>query len=200
MKDSLYTLFYAAVLGTVCAVLLTGVGIFTAPYREANALAEKQTNILSVLGAELAPGASSQEVSAEYERSVHIVEEDDLTLYVRDSADGSTIRAAFFEGSGLWGPIRGFLALEADGRTIRGITFHEQEETPGLGGEIASDWFRAQFKGKQVVGADGTPGIVIRRGQGSTAINEVDGITGATMTCDKVETMLNGLIARIVKE
>jgi Na+-transporting NADH:ubiquinone oxidoreductase subunit C len=105
-----------------------------------------------------------------------------------------------FAGDGLWGPIRGFLALEADRRTIRGIAFHEQEETPGLGGEIAGEAFRAQFRGKRIVAADGTPGIVIRRGKGAQAVNEVDGITGATMTCEKVQAMLNRLIARIAKE
>ena len=62
-----------------------------------------------------------------------------------------------FSGSGVWGPIEGVLALEPDMQTIRGVRFYKQEETPGLGGEIASDWFQAQFKGKTLVSAAGDP-------------------------------------------
>ena len=100
----------------------------------------------------------------------------------------------------MWGPIRGFLALEADMRTIRGVTFHEQEETPGLGGEIASVWFQEQFKGKVIELPDGERGIHIRRGGGASGPNEVDAITGATMTSKKVEVMLNAVIERILRE
>jgi Na+-transporting NADH:ubiquinone oxidoreductase subunit C len=84
-------------------------------------------------------------------------------------------------------------------RTIRGLTFYHHEETPGLGGEISADWFREQFVGKKIVDASGKGGIVIRMG-GDLAGNEVDGITGATMTCDKVQEMLNNVITDIIGE
>ena len=83
--------------------------------------------------------------------------------------------------------------------TIAGITFHKQEETPGLGGEIASQEFRGRFKGKRIVSGEGDPGITIKVGSNQDD-NEVDGITGATMTCDKVQKMLNKVIMEIVKE
>jgi Na+-transporting NADH:ubiquinone oxidoreductase subunit C len=85
-------------------------------------------------------------------------------------------------------------------RTIRGITFYEQEETPGLGGEIDSESFRKQFEGKKIVDETGRAGIVISGGGQKHAVNEVDAITGATMTCEKVEAILNTVIERIVKE
>ena len=47
-------------------------------------------------------------------------------------------------------------------------------------------------------GADGKVGIEI--GVGESAPNRIDGITGATMTCNKVEEMLNEAIRSIVKE
>ena len=40
------------------------------------------------------------------------------------------------EGVGMWGTLYGFLALDRDGNTMRGLTFYDQKETPGLGGEI----------------------------------------------------------------
>ncbi|MFW6163531.1 MAG: FMN-binding protein, partial [Planctomycetota bacterium] len=83
---------------------------------------------------------------------------------------------------------------------IRGLAIYEQEETPGLGGEIGSAWFRQQFEGKRIVSPGGEPGIRIHRGDGPDAPNAADGISGATMTCERMEGMLNDVIARIVKE
>jgi len=64
-----------------------------------------------------------------------------------------------FSGSGLWAPIKGVIALEPDLITIMGIRFYQQEETPGLGGEIASDWFQKQFKGKKYSPQMVNPGL-----------------------------------------
>jgi Na+-transporting NADH:ubiquinone oxidoreductase subunit NqrC len=41
VKNNVYTLFYAGVLGTVCSLLLTAAASFTKPYQQANAKAEK---------------------------------------------------------------------------------------------------------------------------------------------------------------
>jgi Na+-transporting NADH:ubiquinone oxidoreductase subunit C len=84
-------------------------------------------------------------------------------------------------------------------KTIRGITFYEQEETPGLGGEIVTENFRKQFTGKVIEGENGHIGMIVKR-DGNQAPNGVNAITGATMTCDKVQAMLNEVIEKIVKE
>lgn len=203
MKGSVYTLIYAGVLGAACALLLTGAASFTAPYRKANADADRKRNILTVLEVPYSKKVSSGELVSIFETNVQEEESRDLEIYRyvpgRDS-EGKEAVAVHFEGPGLWGPIRGFLALDTDMRTIRGITFYEQEETPGLGGEIASDWFRKAFVGKKIVNESGQPGIIIKGGGETNAINEVDAISGATMTCDKVEELLNNVIEKIVKE
>ena len=202
MKNSIYTLFYAGVLGTVCSLLLTAVASFTAPYQQANAEAEKNQNILGVLQVPYPVKSSSQELVKIFEDNVSLEQKGALTMYryvpPRDSGNEETVAVAF-EGPGLWGPVKGFLALGSDMRTIRGITFYEQEETPGLGGEIAESWFQEQFVGKSIVDQDGNPGIIISSSEG-TAPNKVDAISGATMTCDKVQAMLNEAIKRIVEE
>jgi len=200
VKDSLYTLVYAIVLGTVCATLLTAAARFVEPYYKSNAEAERMRNILGVLDVPFDEDASSQELVAVFRKEVREETTGKLRkfLYVPSAGDGQAVAAAVpFEGQGLWGPVKGFLALEPDLRTIRGITFHEQEETPGLGGEIAADWFRGQFKGKRIVAEDGRAGIRIR--VGAAGANEVDAITGATLTCQKVEAMINEAIDRIVE-
>lgn len=203
MKGSLYTLGYAVILGAVCSLLLTGASRFTAPYRAANSEAEEILNILTVLKAEFSEDASSSELVEIFERDVQEQQRGEARFYVYSSPQAGVETEAVvvrFAGLGLWGPIKGFLALEPDMRTIRGLTFYEQEETPGLGGEIASSWFREQFVGKSIVDESGKVGIIIRRGGGKQARNEVDAITGATMTCNKVEAMLNAVIEDIVEE
>jgi len=199
VKGNAYTIFFAAVLGTACALLLTAAAAFTKPYQEANKKAEEALNILLALEVPLPEGASSTEVVKAREENVKEKQHGELTAYAYE-VDGKTLATAMrFVGPGLWGPVKGFLALEPDMKTIRGIRFYEQEETPGLGGEIAADWFQDQFKGKSIVDAAGVPGIVISMG-GQSAQNKVDGISGATLTCDKVQAMLNEAIKRIVEE
>jgi len=198
LRDSLHTLIYATVLGTVCAVLLTGAAALTAPYRRSNARAERIRNVLGVLGVPFDARAGSGELVRLYEENIRQQRLDGLDVYAYVPRGTDEVRAVAvpFAGPGLWGPIKGLLSLEADWKTIRGIRFYEQEETPGLGGEIASERFCKQFTGKRIVGPDGTYGFRIRRG-GAVALNEVDAITGATMTCRKVQDMLNEVIRRI---
>ena len=44
-------------------------------------------------------------------------------------------------GKGLWSTIYGYLALEPNVSTVKGITFYQHGETPGLGGEIEKDYY-----------------------------------------------------------
>jgi Na+-transporting NADH:ubiquinone oxidoreductase subunit C len=201
VKGSVYTLIYAAVLGSVCALLLTGAAEFTEDARKANAKAEEARNVLRALRVPVPEKMTSEQALEMRDANVQQKDRGDLTTYVYSPSDsgGKILAVAVrFAGRGLWGPIKGFLALEPDMRTIRGVTFYEQEETPGLGGEIVKPKFRDDFVGKSIIGADGKPGIIIGgRGDGP---NQVDGISGATMTCNKVQAMLNEVIESIVKE
>jgi Na+-transporting NADH:ubiquinone oxidoreductase subunit C len=201
-RSFLYTICYSAILGAVCAVLLTAAASFTRPYREYNAKAEETLNILTALKVPIPVDASAEQLVEIFNTNVHEKDLKGRAFYEYLPVDsGAKIQAVAvrFSGRGLWGPIKGFLALEADIRTIRGITFYEQEETPGLGGEIISSKFREQFAGKSIIDETGKAGIIIQAG-GSNLLNGVDAITGATMTCNKVQAMLNAVIENIITE
>ena len=201
MKGNLYTLLYAFLLGTTCALLLTATAKFTAPYKDANAKAEEVLNILTALKVPFEEGSSSEDLLNIFNANIEEKQRGDMMIYEYSPADGNGEILAMvvrFAGPGLWGPIKGLLALEADLRTIRGLTFYEQEETPGLGGDIVTDGFRSQFAGKSIVDRSNKAGIVIQS-RGSELINGVDAISGATMTCDKVQQMLNKTIIKIVE-
>ena len=88
-------------------------------------------------------------------------------------------------GSGLWSTMYGYLALANDGSTVRGLSFYEHAETPGLGDQVDDARWRAQWPGKQVYGDDDNPRIEVIRGNvrdGSSALHQVDGLSGATLT------------------
>lgn len=206
MKDSAYTLMFAAVLGIACAAMLTAVGQTTKQRYQRNREADKRRSILAALEPTYDTAASADKVLDDFKRMIPDGREElgDLTVYRYLLAGKLQAVAVFFEGDeeadGLWSHIEGYLILEPDLTTIRGLAITEQEETPGLGGDIAAGSFLDQWKGKKIVSADGKVGIVIKTGAGATAINHVDGITGATLTSKAVEHMVNKVIAIIVKE
>ena len=89
-------------------------------------------------------------------------------------------------GKGLWSTMYGFLSLDADLRTVHGITFYEHGETPGLGGEIENPRWKSKWQGKVAIDQDGNPQIEAVRGEvepGLTgAEHKIDGMAGATIT------------------
>lgn len=96
-------------------------------------------------------------------------------------------------GKGLWSTIYGYLALESDLKTVAGITFYKDGETPGLGGEINNPNWQATWHGKQAF-EDGKPAIDVVKGgvkKGSPeAIHQIDALSGATITSNGVENTI----------
>jgi Na+-transporting NADH:ubiquinone oxidoreductase subunit C len=204
VKDNTRTLLFAGVLGLICALALAGVSQLTAPYRQANERAEEVRNYLSALGVPVGVKASSQELLDVFEKNVRVEQLGGQTIYQYLPESGSQVDpvavAVPFSGVGLWGPIRGVLALNPDFDTIRGIRFFDQQETPGLGGEIGAEWFQNQFVGKQIVSPAGDPGFAINKPGSPQDVNSVDGITGATMTSSRVQAILDYLAKELWKE
>ncbi|MCM1109937.1 MAG: NADH:ubiquinone reductase (Na(+)-transporting) subunit C [Clostridium sp.] len=95
-------------------------------------------------------------------------------------------------GAGLWGPIWGYVALDADGSTIYGAYFAHQGETPGLGAEIEKPAFCNEFQGKHLFKDDRfLPVAVVKAGQKPlNGEDYVDGISGGTITSKGVSAML----------
>lgn len=84
-------------------------------------------------------------------------------------------------GYGLWGTVYGFIVLESDLNTIRGITFYDQKETPGLGARITEEAWQAKWHDKKVYDEQGKVIIGVTKGASQNP-NKVDGISGATLT------------------
>ena len=198
MKRSLHVVVYAAVLGTVCAVVLTAAGELTRPYRQANERAERIRNILDVLGAPYPADARAADLVELFDRVVRTQRRGRLDVFAYAPQGRVQAYAVLIGGPGLWGPIHGVLGFEPDLNTIRAVRFYQQEETPGLGGQIASAEFRKRFVGKQVLGPDGRPALRLVAPGTAAGPHEVDAITGATMTSNRVADILDQAIRRLV--
>jgi Na+-transporting NADH:ubiquinone oxidoreductase subunit C len=107
-------------------------------------------------------------------------------------------------GKGLWSTLYGFIAVDADGQTIRGITFYEHGETPGLGGEVDNPVWKAVWTGKSAFAAsdiaaasfDHLPTPTVKVAKGEVTANtpqaefRVDGLSGATITSNGVTSFV----------
>jgi Na+-transporting NADH:ubiquinone oxidoreductase subunit C len=201
MKSNFYTIAYAAVLALVCATALTAVNEFTKGPYKLNKLAKKNRETMQVLDIPFNEKASAQEIVDIFDQKVK-EDKDKATLYgvkkVYVSGEGENkLWAIQFAGDGMWKPIKGLLCLKADLKTIHRISFYEQEETPGLGAKIAKPKFQNGFRNKTIFDASGKPGVVFKPAGTHSGPNEIDGITGATITSGKVKDMLNKLIDKI---
>jgi Na+-transporting NADH:ubiquinone oxidoreductase subunit C len=117
-------------------------------------------------------------------------------VYKANSAEGQLYILPMV-GTGLWGPVWGYVSVKKDGRTVYGSTFDHKGETPGLGAEISTPIFIDQFPGKTFTDENGTyTGIkVYKGGTGTTDPHGVDGISGGTITSDGVSEMLQRTLA-----
>jgi Na+-transporting NADH:ubiquinone oxidoreductase subunit C len=96
-------------------------------------------------------------------------------------------------GKGLWSTLKGYIAIEADGTTIRGITFYEHGETPGLGGEVDNPKWKAMWKERKAYDENGNVAIAVEKGQAGPPSEEphrIDALSGATLTSRGVHNMV----------
>ena len=172
-----YIFIYSAVLVVVAALILTVVSVSLKPLQTKNQQAETKQMILKTIGVE----ATRDNAAELYAK--HITEADGYYRF-----DGGIVLP--LKGTGLWGPIWGYLALDSTS-TVVGAVFDHKGETPGLGGEIAEPWFYNQFDGvslKDAAGAFSSAKIV--KGGANGNPNGVDAISGATITSRSLENTI----------
>lgn len=97
------------------------------------------------------------------------------------------------EGLGMWGTVYGFLSLGRDGSTVRGLTYYEHRETPGLGGEISNPAWLALWQGRKGYDEQGVARIRVIKGAAGPADKDplhVDGLSGATVTSNAITRLM----------
>lgn len=194
-NSNVYTIVYATILVVIVAFLLAVVAAVLKPRQEANVALDTKKQILYSLNQRT---LTNTEAEAFYMENVteKTCEKCGLSWF-EANIDGATKYVLPVRGAGLWGPIWGYVALDDDKNTIFGIYFNHEGETPGLGGEIKEYYFQERFFGKHLLNADGNfvSIAVMKAGQAADGMEQVDAVSGATITSKGVESMLMVAIA-----
>jgi Na+-transporting NADH:ubiquinone oxidoreductase subunit C len=211
---------FAAIICVVCSFALSLCAQVLRPLQERQVQIDTHRNILKAVGLQGETGTtlSADEVEKMFEEKLHFVaidkdgnvdESADPKKVISGEAEGlypiyllqeNGETQAFvlpLKGTGLWGPLSGYLALESDANTIRGVTFFPHKETPGLGAEIAKETFQKQFEGKHIRNEQGElVSIQVVKGKAAELAPDnidhaVDGVSGATITSRGVDHMFD---------
>jgi len=183
MKDKLLMIIFVLVIGSVLTAALIVVNNVTTPLIDAYNVQRIKMSVLDVLGIPY----NEENLESVFYENVDEASKGAEILYISNNGD-----IAFeISGAGLWGPIEGVMGLNNDRKTIKRIVIVRQEETPGLGGRIGEDEFLNRFLDKAVV-----PSLEIVAPGKAQNNNQVDGITGATMSVKAFEILLNTEVQR----
>ena len=207
-----YVILFTAAVTAAFTAAVTSVQVLTADRIQRNQELRQQRALVAVFGLGDAETLDDDAVATLFQQRIRLADKPasdpasgtSFALYTIHGAAGTAgplgdVEAVAFPigGSGLWAPIRGFLALEADLRTVRGVVFVEHKETPGLGGRIQEPWFQEQFRGLKLPAGDDEPVLLYvtrdkPKGPDDPRFGRsVDAITGATQTSICVERFLN---------
>lgn len=219
-QGNVYTIIYIIVLVVVVGTALAFTSISLRDRQQANADADKMRQIL----ASVLINPEPSEVIGTYRGivketllvndrgecvgddafGVNVAEQSKLPagerllpVYVCTLADGAVKYVLPVYGAGLWGPICGYVSVDADGSTVYGAYFAHQGETPGLGAEIEKPAFSSQFQGKTLFKNDVfLPVAVVKAGQKPAGDEDyVDGISGGTITSKGVGAMIDNCLS-----
>jgi Na+-transporting NADH:ubiquinone oxidoreductase subunit C len=187
--------------------------------QNSNVKKEKMQNILSSVGINVSRDESedlymdfiSEELSLKLDGTIDTdIEAFDINLALEVKKDSDTQRFPLYianvenekfyviplRGAGLWAEIWGYIALREDINTIKGVSFDHKSETAGLGAEITEDWFIDSFTDEKINDSQGNfVGVYLTKSNNDPRNedkmdNEVDAISGATITGDGVSDMI----------
>ena len=189
-NSNVYTFVYMTIVVVIVAVLLALANQALKPRQDANALLDKQKQILGALKIDFATGDPADIYMALVNDTIRLQNGEEV--YVAN-LNGATKYVLPLSGKGLWGGIGGYLALDEDKNTIYGVNFNHEGETPGLGAKIVEMPFREQFEGKHIRNDKGevVSVAVLKTGNKAEGQEQVDAISGATITSTGVSTMLH---------
>lgn len=183
-RDSIgNTLFVAIGVSLVCSVLVASAAIMLKPQQLLNEEQYRQRIILDVAGLYEPDADIATLYAAIEETTTELASGETAPVYLVRSGGQLEQVILPIEGAGLWATMYGFLAVENDGNTVRGLRFYAHGETPGLGDQVDKAAWREQWQGKKLYGPDGLPRIEIVKGPApDNSEYEIDGLAGATLT------------------
>jgi Na+-transporting NADH:ubiquinone oxidoreductase subunit C len=211
VHSNFQTFRFAIIVTFVCSLLLASAATFLKPRQDENVALDMKKNILKAAGITSSEKEyTRQDIQQMYAENIKEYVLDSNGKYVEGIAAkdidpkenngmlpifewvvGDDIKSFVIpiSGKGLWSTLYGYLAVEPDGATVKGITFYKHGETPGLGGEVEKKWFTDNFIGKRFIDSNGElVSVTVVKGKVKDVVSSdeyyhyVDGISGATLT------------------
>ncbi len=205
-NSNAYIILYSTVMVVIVATLLALAALGLQKRQYENELNEKKQAILASLSASDQRYDEFIDAYVVDKNGARIDGEDVFVLLndlpgayaagkfpVFEARDGRVVVPV--TGMGLWGPIWGYVALEKDMNTVAGVIMAHKGETPGLGAEISTAKYQANFVGKTIFEGDKFVSVTLRKGGAKDPAHEVDAISGGTKTSDGVTAMLYNSLA-----
>lgn len=212
-NSNVYTVIYATVMVVVVAAVLAFTALSLRPIQNKNVMIQKQSEILSSINVAStlkdAEGLFNKYITDSYvvDSKGEKITGDAFTINIKEetskpedqrslpvfvaTVDGAKKYILPMYGMGLWGPIWGYISVDANGDTVYGAVFAHQGETAGLGAEITKPKFSDQFKGKNLFYDGKFASIaVLKAGVKADLQESVDAISGGTITSAGVSNML----------
>jgi electron transport complex protein RnfG len=178
MKLVIHMLLTLTIIGVISGGVLSGINSWAEPKIIANRKAETERAIFVV-----------QNEATNYKK----VENVNFELYeVFDDSSNSLGYALPYEGNGFQGKIRLIVGINKEADKVLGLEVLEQVETPGLGTKVTETPFTNQFKDLVV-----TPEIKSVKGVEAQNPNEVQAITGATISSKAIVRIVNEGIKKL---
>ncbi|OGC42963.1 hypothetical protein A2Y85_02240 [candidate division WOR-3 bacterium RBG_13_43_14] len=187
-----FPVFYMFAATLVLSSILILFGAFTKQRVKNNEQLAFERAVLEALNVDIT-GYSPARIHDQYVQAVRVMDTQRPEVFAFYENNQLIGYALPLSGPGFWSLIKGVIGIAADTSTIIGLSFYEQNETPGLGGEIIKPLFRDQFNGKKIA-RTGIP-IEFRMSTAELSENSVHMITGATQTSTRLGKFLNNQLA-----
>ena len=199
-KSNLAQAWLVLLLATLFGTALAGIQAKLGPVIEANKVKETMAKIpVLVLGEDLAAelAADNQTLTIK-SRVIEVKQNGSIKFYTVYDAwlpDGKMVgHVVKADGQGYADKIELLVGLDAQGKAITGLFVLDQKETPGLGAKILEDGWRGQFKDKST---EKTLSVV--KGGGAKD-DQIDAISGATISSRSVTGIVNTAVANVVPQ
>ena len=199
----------------VCSIVVSGAAVGLRSLQQTNASLDKKSNILNAAGL-YETGMTGKAIESTYSEKIEsryvdlesgeFVEapEPDYDMYkaakqteystkVTNSNVGfqrrPNVASVYLVRDEAGDLMYGFLALDADGETVRELIYYQQKETPGLGGEVQNPAWQDKWDGKELF-ENGEVAIRVVKNANPSNPHTIDALSGATLTSNGVENTI----------
>ena len=189
-----FPVLYMFIVTAIVSSVIIGMTLATRERVKANETLALEEAVLRVLPGQYTAGMSGAQIHSRFAENVS--EPSARTGGAWAVKQNGIIQdyAVPLAGQGFWAPIKGVIGVASDKKTVTGIAFYEQNETPGLGAEIAKPSWQAQFDGKKLSGSG--KALLMKRPGEPLGAHDVHAVTGATQTSIRLERIINDCIAQ----